>query len=323
MAIISPGIVLFAQEKEPTHIFRIYEDNDCLNLSRVMTDNAYTNGTSLGYYYLKEKSVHFFADRLLPKSGKSAVNIFNWKLTQLMVTPTDISKREFQPDDYPYAGALFFTHGLTSYNPLKKYSFSTQIILGIRGPASGAEQLQKFIHRVMDFDEPKGWDNQLKTSPLVNLDFTAEKQLWEAGRFLELIGGAKIAAGSFIDAFSVYPLLRIGKMAPYFEGMLHQSGSFIQNGKKSNAQFFLLFRPVTTWVIHDALFYGQTETNSKTHSQIAEKAHSIRHRVTDIQYGAQLSYGRFSVSYLLTHSTAYSQGLYKHDIGNITASVRW
>jgi len=131
-----------AQNEEPHAIFRIYDDDDFLNIRGNGTDNSYTNGLCFDYLFTKEKPSRFFIDRWLPKTGNSSINVFGWSLTQLMYTPNDIKKTGYQPDDYPYAGALYVTHSLYSYNSQKKYSFQTELIAGIRGPASLAQELQ-------------------------------------------------------------------------------------------------------------------------------------------------------------------------------------
>jgi len=313
-----------AQEKEPAHLFRIYEDNDGISLIGSLTDNAYTNGTSFEYFYSKLKSSRFFVGRWMPKAGKNAINVFNWKLTQLMVTPDNTDTTTFQPNDYPYAGALFATHGLVSYNVSKKYSFSTEIIFGIRGPASLAEQTQKLIHRILDNPEPRGWKNQLKTSPLININFGVEKQLVAAGQYFELISGAKLYAGSFKDVFSIYPLVRIGKMSPYFDGLLKQFGSYGKNNRKVATQFYLIVSPAMNWTLHDALLYGETANSSRGQSdQVETRGRKIRNLVMELQYGAVFAYGRFSISFLQTHSTEYNTGLYRHSYANISATIRW
>jgi hypothetical protein len=323
--IILPVSNSLAQPLKTPQLFRIYEDNDFLNIRGNGTDNSYTNGTSLDYFYQQDRPSRLFINRWMPRTGHHSVNVFSWRLTQLMVSPNDISKTAFQPDDYPYAGALFITRSLYSYEAVKKFSFMTEFILGIRGPASFARQTQEFIHSLINYQKPMGWGNQLTTSPLINLKFGAEKQLLAIGNFAEIIGGAGIAAGSYLDAFNLYPLLRIGKMAPYFDGLLNQFGSFSGHNKKSKSQFYLLFKPKSTWVLHNALMHGE-----HLHGDTADAVppgpatiRRIRHRITDLQFGAVVGIGDFSVSYLQTHSTEYNSGLYHHNYGNISVYYKW
>jgi lipid A 3-O-deacylase len=251
--------MLFAQSSDSvsSHMFRIYEDDDFLNIRGKGTDNSYTNGLRFDYSYTKKKQSRFFIDRLLPKAGNGSIDIFSWSITQLMFTPNDISITQYQPDDYPYAGALFTTHALYSYNAVKKYSYQTELVVGIRGPASLARETQTLVHSIIHYQKPMGWDNQLRTYPILNINFTGEKQLLALGNFIEVIGGAQLSAGSFIDALSIYPLIRIGKMAPYFDGYFSQYGSFYKRGRKIKTQFYLVVKPASTFVLRNALIYDE------------------------------------------------------------------
>jgi len=122
-----------------TMLLRLYEDNDFINIYLKGTDNAYTNGTQINLFYKKKKKSHFFVDWIMPKAGDSSVNVYGWGITQLMYTPNDIATSDYQPDDYPYAGALFATHSLYSYNAAKKFDLQTEIELGVSGSDANAD----------------------------------------------------------------------------------------------------------------------------------------------------------------------------------------
>jgi lipid A 3-O-deacylase len=312
-----------SQETIATHLFRIYEDNDFLNVRGNGTDNSYTNGLRLELFYAKNRTSPRFIDRLIPRAGNNSINIAGWSISQLMVTPNDITTMEYQPNDYPYAGALFVTRSQYSYNTANKYSFRTELITGIRGPASFAKQFQTYIHTLINYDKPQGWDNQLKTYALVNIDFAAEKQLLVIGRFFQMIGGAQLQAGSYIDAVGFYSLVRIGKMSEYFEGYLNQHGSYYQNGRKRKTQYYLLFKPGNTFVFHNALVHGARLVKGQDINQQSQHERAIRHRLTDIQFGAEIAHGNLGLSYLQTHSTEFNKGLYRHNWGNISLYFRW
>ncbi|HWV67456.1 lipid A-modifier LpxR family protein, partial [Chitinophaga sp.] len=102
---------------------RIYEDDDFFNVWGRGTDRGYSNGSSGGYLYIKKKKSVFLDKWILPAAGSNAINVFEWDLMQVMITPNEIADTSYIPKDFYYAGALYATHGLTSYNPGKKYSF--------------------------------------------------------------------------------------------------------------------------------------------------------------------------------------------------------
>ena len=307
-----------AQRAEPTKMFRVYEENDFLNLSGHGTDRSYSNGTRFDFFYEKQ-TTRGLLHKLMPKAGDSSKNIYGWSLMQIMVTPNNISATAYLPNDYYYAGALFATHSLYSYNAKKKYSFQTELLAGIRGPESFAKQTQKAIHKLIDYQEPMGWDNQLKTQPLINISFAVEKNLLSINDFIELNAGSQLRVGSFMDVVSLYPMLRIGKMSPYFNGYLDQYGSYTKNGKQIKTQYYLVFKPSVSFVAYNAMLKGKRENEENDVYEYGknETGPAIHNHILDLQFGAVVAHGNFAISYLQTTTSAYTEGLYKHSFGNL------
>jgi hypothetical protein len=314
-----------AQTKEPTRLFRIFEDDDYFNIQGHGTDKAYSDGTRLDFLYEKKSKPRFFPGRLMPRAGDSSINMYGWSLMQIMVTPRDISIAEYQPHDYPYAGALLAIHSLHSYNAEKKYSFVTEVMAGVRGPASLAGPVQKAFHSMINYQKPMGWDNQLRTMPLVNINFCAEKQFLSIGNFIEVNGGVQAAVGSLADALGLYPMIRIGRMSPYFNGYLSQFGSFERNGKQIKTQYYLVFKPITTLVAHNAMLQGKrrNENDDDVKPNAPEPADDLRHVVSNTQCSAVVAHGNFALSYTQTYSNSYIKGLYRHSVGNLTMYLQW
>jgi len=313
-----------AQKTQATKMFRVYEENDFLNVSGNGTDRSYSNGTRFDFFYEKQTS-RGLLHKLMPKAGDSSRNIYGWSLMQIMVTPKNISATGFSPNDYYYAGALFATHLLYSYNAKKKYSFQTELLAGIRGPGSLAEQTQKAFHKLIDYQEPMGWDNQLKTQPLINIRFCVEKNLFSINDFIELNAGSQLRVGSFMDMVSLYPMLRIGRMSPYFNGYLDQYGSYTKNGKQIKTQYYLVFKPSVSFVAYNAMLKGerQSKENDAYEYKNNETGPEISNHLMDLQFGAVLAHGNFAFSYMQTTTTAYTEGLYKHSFGNFSLYFRW
>lgn len=327
--LFSTVIVLYfnhanAQRAEGTKIVRVYEENDFFNMSGHGTDRSYSNGTRLDFYYEKQTS-RGLLHKLMPKAGDSSRNMYGWSVMQIMVTPNNISTTTFLPNDYYYAGALFATHSLYSYNAKKKYSFQTELLAGVRGPGSFAEQTQKAIHKLIGYQEPRGWDNQLKTYPLINIRFDVEKNLLSINDFFELNAGSQLRVGSFMDMVSLFPMLRIGRMSPYFNGYLDQYASYAKNGKKIKTQYYLVFKPSVSFVAYNAMLKGkrQNEESDAFKNRHNETGPQINDHLMDVQCGAVVAHGNFAFSYLQTNTTPYTAALYKHCFGNFSLYFRW
>jgi lipid A 3-O-deacylase len=342
---------LYAQEQQdtPTRLLRIYEDNDFLNIRGRGTDDAYTNGTRIELFYTKKKPSRWFPDRAMPKAGDSSVNVFGWGIMELMFTPDNITDPDYQPNDYPWSGALTATHTLYSYNPHKKYDFQTELVLGVMGPAACGEQIQTFVHRVIHYLRPEGWDHQFRNALLLNVNFTAEKQLASWGPHVEVILGARASGGTMLNGLAVYPLIRIGKLSPYFNGFLSQySGSKKHAGSKrrNSPQAYFVIKPEEQLIFTNALLKGGLFTSNPNMtkgirkgtgtttlssqpdqagpaSQAPQPYHDLRRIVYSIDYGAVVSSGHFAISFIQNTASAMMKGLYSHEFGNISVYFAW
>ncbi len=318
----------FAQQ-QVTRMFRVYEDNDFINIRGKGTDNAYTNGTRFDLFYTKNKASRFVIDRNMPKAGDSSINIYGWGLMQAMFTPNDITKTAYQPDDYPYSGALFATHTLYSYNPREKYSFETELVLGVMGPAAFAKQTQVFLHRLIHYQRPMGWANQLGNDPLININFTAEKKITALKQWVEVIGGAQVFYGTMMNGVTIYPLIRIGKMTPYFNGYISQytTGDQKATKRRRGVQAYFIIKPEAEFIFTNSLLEGglfANNTYEDNGKSITKKPYNdLQKIVYSLNFGAVVASGNFSISFIQNSSSAMMKGTYSHEVGNISMYFSW
>lgn len=318
-------------------MFRIYEDNDFINARGCGTDDAYTNGTRFDYFYLPAHPPKDPVDHILPKAGPGSINIYGWGLMQLMYTPANICDSSYQPNDYPWSGALFLTHTLYSYNPKKKYDLKTELDLGVIGPAAMAQQLQTGFHRMIHYYKPQGWSHQYPNDILANIDVTAEEQLAGSGSAIEWIGGSQVSAGTMMNSIAIYPLLRIGRMNPYFQGLFRQFASTGRDNRHhKNWQLYFICRPEVEFIATEAVLQGGIFTHNPNLAEPTgpekpqqvppappQPYHPINHIVFDSNFGVVASIGDFSLSFNQNSSTAMMKGLYAHEVGNISMYFGW
>jgi lipid A 3-O-deacylase len=130
-------------------------------------------------------------------------------LGQAMVTPEDITKEIPDPADAPYAGLLYWR----STYVVVKNDFADHIatLVGMVGPSTRAEQVQKFVHKVVDSDQPRGWDYQLDDRFVWQIQRTA---LWrfsvEDSSPFDAVVLADLAAGNLESLAGVGLFLRTG-----------------------------------------------------------------------------------------------------------------
>lgn len=307
-----------------TRLLRVYEDNDGINIFGQSTDDAYTNGTRIDLFYQPARRPHGLLGRLAPGAGEGSIDVYGWGIMQLMYTPEDMSKTAYQSNDYPYSGAIIATHTRYSYNPVKKYDWQTEIVIGALGPLSLARQTQSAIHQLTGFIQPKGWSTQFDNALLLNVNLTWEKQLAEAGNMLQVIGGAQLYAGTMQNGAAIYPLILIGKMNPYFDGLFSQYSAGRDAYGRKRWQIYFVAKPELQYFQTNALLEGGIFSGNQTwQKNNGSPVPVLRHWIPMLAYGGVLSHGNCSVSFLQNVSSTTLKGLYCHDWGNVSLYFGW
>jgi hypothetical protein len=187
-------------------MFRFEFDND----SFIGSDDAFSAGWSFQWHSnLMDRWDPAYAGWIgkVPGLGDDGQGrrIVRWAyaLSQIIVTPKDVSIAEPQPMDAPWAGLLGLTGTWSAYD--NRRLGAIQVYLGCMGPCSFGEQVQTFIHEDLGFGEPpQGWDNQLSNKALANLNYKYSYKLladdladYVPGRFAQDFGvGGQAAAGN-------------------------------------------------------------------------------------------------------------------------------
>jgi lipid A 3-O-deacylase len=308
------------------NLFRFYYDNDFINVAGKGTDRWYTGGIRLDYFYTRNKPSRSILNRWMPGAGANAVNTYGWSLMQMAFTPDNIKKTEPEVDDYPYAGGLFLVHTLHSSDPVKKMMFQTELIGGVLGPFSYAAETQEGIHRWIHYQLPMGWDYQMKTDLLLNLNLTLERSVWQQGKWIEVNAGGNIRVGTMEDAANIYGMVRIGKMEPYYNGYLSQYGSPREN-KPHRSQIYLSIKPGLSLTAYNAFVDGGIFTGRSKYYRVSHEgadpytADKSIHPFAD----ASLVYvsGKISLSLAQKVMAPLIKESKLHPFGNFSFTVSW
>ncbi len=189
------------------------------NDSFANSDRQFTHGMRIAYMG-PENHVPDWAKQLAelaPPFDASRSTRAVYALSQSIFTPSDISSRTRITDDRPYAGWLNFSIGLTSVSP--RFLDNLDIGIGVVGPASYAEDVQKSWHKWFGFQRPQGWSNQLGNEPTIQINFERSwRALWKTFGFGGLgadvtphIGGS---IGNVLTQGATGLTLRIGDDLP-------------------------------------------------------------------------------------------------------------
>lgn len=136
---------------------------------------------------------------------------------QMMYTPADPDRRDLIVDDRPFAGALMASIG---YNARRgNRLLSSQLRIGVVGPASRAGKTQTAFHRMVGAKPFKGWEHQLHNEPVIQYlherrwrlaDNRDAKSKWG----WDVIGHAGVSLGNFATYANTGMEFRFGYLLP-------------------------------------------------------------------------------------------------------------
>lgn len=164
---IEDKIIPIIQQGGHNHIITLVYENDLIGSGN---DSEYTSGVRLSYIDLGAKFpdwAHNIAD-IIPTFDINETSSIFYSAGQNIFTPRNITRNPPDPNDRPWAGFLYTSIGMATLTG--NHSDTVEATFGVIGPASLAEQTQKFIHKnITNSPKPQGWDSQLKNEPALML----------------------------------------------------------------------------------------------------------------------------------------------------------
>src|SRR5690606_5319533 len=123
------------------------------------TDRHYTSGFALGFAHQPQ-----WAEELAPympfaEQFGPARTAAGYIVGQFIHTPEGINQQTVIADDLPYSGYIFAGVYWQRSNEATLDHF--QLALGMVGPSSQAEEVQRVVHDMVGIRKLRGWDNQL------------------------------------------------------------------------------------------------------------------------------------------------------------------
>lgn len=190
---------------------------------------------------------------------------------QVIQTPDDLSRSDLIEEDVPYAGALTVQSSWYAYNNNEFRGF--EITVGIIGPLSLAEPTQKVLHELIDVTHPQGWDNQLETEPVININYMRKQKLWRSGTPSDLsydisING-NVGLGNLFTLGSMSLEMRFGNNMPggfaYIPDPIGVSMHYLASLRPANpnkASFYITLVFSSSLYVHSIFLDGNTFRDS-------------------------------------------------------------
>jgi len=186
-------------------------------------DSNFTNGWSLQYHTVRYASweeaempgfVKWVGRNFPTLNAADSIVRNSHGIGQNMITPGNLNV-EVQPDgELPYAGTLTYSLSWQSFNRRTARNF--QMSVGALGEPSLARQFQEFVHNDMGLgDDPKGWDGQRDTEPILNIGYQYAWRLAHLGDYNNGFAGQLTLApsaslGNLFTAAELILALRFG-----------------------------------------------------------------------------------------------------------------
>ncbi len=332
--ICCPGMIWAAEKVEDSSTFSVRFENDLFT----NTDRHYTNGVKLSWTspdltsYAENKDLpqwsHGLIRRLPYINEPDQIRNVTFSLGQNMYTPSDISRTDLMEQDRPYAG---WTYGGAAFHSKSSNRLDTiEIQLGMVGPASLAEQSQKFIHDTRGLTHPMGWHHQLKNEPGLALIY---ERSWrsleynnESGFGFDMIPHAGVTLGNVYTYGNAGVEARVGYNVPRDFGvsMIRPAGETGAPADSRDSRIngegtfsIHLFASVNgKAVARDIFLDGNTFTTS----------HSVdkKHFVADLAGGVCITVKGFKISYAqVLRTEEYHGQASDHQFGSIAFSFTY
>ncbi|MDR3440530.1 lipid A deacylase LpxR family protein [Telmatospirillum sp.] len=316
------------QSDEPPNVERVKDTRGIFTFSLendlfADADRHYTNGVRFSYLSA-ESDVPDWLDRtaaLVPMFGTNGHRRWGASFGQSMYAPSNLTRSNPDQKDQPYAGWLYGSVGVVSEE--KNRIDILEVDLGMVGPASLADQTQKFVHSITGSTKPEGWHYQLRDEPGIVIAYQRKwRALYEFSEFglgadvtpyagadvgnvlTQAAGGATLRIGYDLPADYGPPRVRPSLTgSDYFEPQ-RDFGWYLFAGVEGRA------------VARDIFLDGNTFTDSRSVDK--------RPLVGDLQFGVAMTVGSVRLAYTHVFLTKEFYGERHTDtFGSFSASVRF
>jgi hypothetical protein len=260
-------------------------------------DRHYTDGLMLICVPGRDASTPGWAmmlARLMPWFPDQGEIRHAYAFGQSIFVPSDITIANPPLRERPYAGWLYGTIGLGVESGRQLDQFG--MTFGMVGPASLAGRTQKFTHRVLPANDPKGWDTQLGNEPGIVATY---QRSWRGvptstlfGTQLDFTPHLGAALGNVFTYGNAGGTVRYGKRLPYDYGPPRVQpglGGFGDFSPVSGFGWYLFAGIEGRAVARNIFLDGNTFRDSRSVDK--------KHLVGDLQIGFVLDWSGLRLSY--------------------------
>lgn len=279
-------------------------------------DDHFTSGVELNWSFAPADD--HWTQRIagtLPDSLIGHADRVAYRLTHQIYTPEELRESALIEHDRPYVGLMF--GGISFYEDVARGNWrqatDLHLDVGMIGPSSQADRIQREAHRFTESDRPDGWDNQLGDEPVLNATF--RRQWW----YEQPLGGKSFSHGPSVGAalgnLYVYANggygVRWGDAGTGLPSVTPNPGSRQTFTQRSGLRWYLFASVEGYYMAHNLTLDGNTFKSS----------HSVDRRewVGDLTGGVALAWDAWQLTYTAVSRSREFHGQDGHDVfGAIT-----
>lgn len=277
--------------------FLILTSQNDLYQAYLRTDKHFTNGAHIQWGHPKLNNSFFRS--LLAGNRFKGDNLFVASLGQDILTPENYNQAEIDSTDRPYAGLLYGSIYRIIGNSERKEIFRSGLMLGVMGPASGAEKTQNFIHRLLGNEQAAGWVNQLGNGLILDYAISYRKGLIKQNRFFDFSGSANANFGTILNFASLGGQALMGKFNNPYKNLGIVSDKEFTNPaitrKGTDYQAFITMEAYAGYIIYNGTLSGSLISFKSSPYRIG--ADEVAGFTYGFSYGVTLSFKSFVISY--------------------------
>lgn len=295
-------MLIFSQRTEtaldfsPNNSRLVFELNNDMLFS---TDRYYTAG--LGFSYSNKKFKKTLAQIILKPKSNEVVNFSGFGLEQKIFTPSSIVNSQAVDNDQPYSAYILLTNYAVNVNPVLHLKVSNEVGIGIMGPQAYGEEMQTFVHKVVNSAAPIGWEDQLQNTLLIDYRFRVEKGFGPDWLINHLVPFAGLRTGTLTTRVQMGAMIKLGNM----HKLLNNSTDLELAKKKLIWEW--TFSANFQGVLYDAKLQGslfRDDPNALSRSEIISHQHLFR-------AGVNIFYQNFSLRYMINFSSSnFNESIY-------------
>lgn len=319
---------------ESYRTFSLYIENDALAFWKgdASTDERYTQGLRLTWEFAKWpewagaahqrlsllslvnpsrfKPAHNACDPQLERADLACGSV-SFGLGQTIYSPVDVITPALQPRDQPFAGWLFGTIGLNVRDG--RWQSTTEVVLGVVGPASLARDTQSLAHWTwaQGAAKPGGWDNQLHGSLHGGLMQTYAVHWFEKclvaedtcsgganeERVMDFSPRAELVATTTMVRGSLGAVFRAGRGFPDFLAQRIPATALPAKSQAPTKWWWNVFGAADQrWVVHNAFISGSYADGGVDGWRTRREIEAGR-RVNELSGGGSVGNGAFSLTF--------------------------